>query len=252
MKSGDYLIPSLLPMQIQYSDILAHWNDQADQVKLEQKRIYKFEFLPLGFFARVIVHLLYLNLVTCKLFWKAGAILSTPVQDAFITFDEKEFLLVIRIKSSPNSSVKSDHLLRLVVETTETLLECYYPNLVQNCKRLVPCNHCKSDQPFMFTYEDCMKAALDEKPYLFCNNIISLSRCVSVSLLAPDIGFADIPQIDNLEIDENCVLGEGSFGVVNKGVWCGQEVAIKTIKTSSEAEELPKFREFQQETFIMR
>ena len=254
MSSGEYLIPSLLPPQIPLFDIQNIWSDILTPLP-EQKRVYKFEFLPLGFFVRVIVHLLYLQLVSCKLFWKGGSILSSSNQDALITFDEKEYLLIIKIKtkvSEPDQVTDEQHLLRLIVETTENLLECYYPRLVENCSRLVPCNHCKSDTPYMFTYEECMKAAISDKPFLFCCGIKSLSRCVSVNQLAPDIGLTDIPQIDSIDLKIGDVLGEGSFGIVNKGVWMGKEIAVKTIKLSSELDERPKFREFQQESFIMR
>jgi hypothetical protein len=50
-------------------------------------------------------------------------------------------------------------LLRLILEAVESVLEYYYPRLVENTRRLVPCTHCLkllASEPFMFTYNECM------------------------------------------------------------------------------------------------
>jgi hypothetical protein len=99
--------------------------------------------------------------------------------------------------------------------------------------------------------------------------------------LAPDIAFVDLPRVrqDELQIFNDEVLGEGSFGKVVKGKWRGlAQVAVKVLseglsETDGLAGKLPlppppgdmmsldgdeedvelrrKFWEFQQETFLM-
>ena len=154
-------------------------------------------------------------------------------------------------------------LLRVIIDEIEMLLECFYPRLMEITKRLIPCTHCTSlrflnshlevdSSPYLFTLEEIMEAVTKGDYYVFCNSIISPSRLVKIEELAPDISFADLPKINDAELQITEEIGEGSFGQIYKGVWNGVHVAIKTMKPSLMGIDRSKFWEFQQECFLMR
>ena len=146
-------------------------------------------------------------------------------------------------------------LFRHVIEVVETLLEGYYPRLVETTNRLIPCTHCISketgtQQPYLFTYIECVDAVTSGKSYVFCNQIPSYSRCVPIQLVAPDLAFSDLPQLADDELKIGDIIGEGSFGTVYRGTLDYVPVAIKSIKHCED--EFSKFWEFQQESCILR
>ena len=276
MNCGEFLVPNLLPDVYPVQDLQRFWRTILPNNRIEQGRVYQFSFLPIGFFSRVIVRLMNVQFIEGVLFWKNGALLmiSSTKQIAKLNFDEKAVTLTISVRlpyydgqsteeeeldSSSSSSTITFMLLRLIVDEIETLLECFYPRLVEVTKRFIPCTHCSSLRkshpnitPYLFTVEEVMNSVTNGDYYLFCYNITSPSRMVKIEELAPDISFADLPKINSSELSISSELGEGSFGKIFKGNWNGIDVAVKTMKTSVQGIDRSKFYEFQQECFLMR
>src|SRR3990167_7947547 len=217
--SSDYIVPSLLPEDLPKNQIQRIWPTDTPPGYHEFNRKYKFSFLPIGFFARLIVRILHLPMINGLLFWRDG----------------------------------------LIIEVIESLLTGYYPRLKEKTAILLSCSHCmlnnKSNiDPYTFTIAECIQAVCAAKKFVFCHNIPSPSRCVYLENIAPDLCFSDVTRIDNSLITIDKQLGAGGFGVVYKGTYDNIPVAIKELKflIGDNDERVSKFREFQQEAWIMR
>ena len=257
------IVPSLLSHPCP-STIRQNWSTTIDITKeLEQQRLYRFSFVPLEFFSRVIVRILRVRGVIGAMFWKNGVLLQLPStkqsQNCILTYNENTYELLIRVRISNegnlDASTETGMLFRTVIEVVEVLLESFYPRLVENTRRLVPCTHCINlnvPKPYLFTYMECIKAATSENNIVYCNHINSPSRKVSIVKLAPDIAFADLPHIDVNELELDRLIGEGNFGAVKAGILNDNSVAVKQLKDVGGEEGRSIFWEFQQETCIMR
>lgn len=148
----------------------------------------------------------------------------------------------------------------VICEILEGLIRSNYSFLQTNITRLIPCVHCimlraLTGKIFLFSYDECFRAVTQGKPFLFCNYIKSPSRCVRVDKLAPDIGFADIPQINDSQFTSDQLIGRGGFGFVYRGTLDDKyDIAIKEMissTTTSEEEQVAAYGEFLREAYIM-
>ena len=81
---------------------------------------------------------------------------------------------------------------------------------------------------------------------------------VRLDQLVPDVAMAEkgtckIDYQKELKVGE--VIGKGGFGVIHKGIYKGQAVAIKEIAQPQETddeEKLRAFNEFRKEVYVMR
>jgi hypothetical protein len=204
-----------------------------------------------------MVRSLHLPGMSGLLFWRDGFVLEHGEHLAYLEYDCREYTVGIRCRvkqSDPNPG----WMLRSLVEVVEALITCYYTQLAEMTERLIPCTHCirntkSSGQPYLFTYAECIQAITNGKPFVFCHHIPSASRCIPLLKLAPDIAFADLPVIDGrlLQIDKQ--IGSGGFGLVFCGSYQQTNVAVKELKflIGDDQERVTKFRDFQQEAWIM-
>lgn len=254
-----YLIPSMVTQSRPHSELRSKWPSVIEEI--EHHRIFEFSFLPFEFFSRVIVRLLLVSGVHGVLFWKNGVLFELSsqncIQKSILTYDENKYKLYIRVRVTQtiDDSGSFGMLFRHVIEVVEVLLESYYPRLVQSTQRLIPCTHCiarSAISPYLFPYVQCIESVTSGILHLYCNEIRSESRKVSLIQLAPDVAFVDLPQINENDLEIGNIVGEGSFGFVYAGKLNGKKVAIKTLKPGHGEEERAHFWEFQQESCVMR
>jgi hypothetical protein len=114
-------------------------------------RRYRFKFLPLGFFSRLILRLLHTPRTRALYYWKSGIVIEMANQRALVEYNEIEyqldFLVKIR-KADPNlapampnddAAAADVSLIRILVESIETLVIGWYK---LRPRVFVPCSHC--------------------------------------------------------------------------------------------------------------
>jgi Leucine-rich repeat (LRR) protein len=199
------------------------------------RRNYKFKFLPLGFFPKLIAQC-YRNMnwdVTCH--WKAGIVCrSRDGEIALATYDEHSFLLQLRIDGKRYSSVLT-HFVLLV----DTLIKGWYPNA--NCTVTVPI---PTEDQMQFYYVpreeiiDAVRMSSEIKAIISVPSVIEGEQSASprmvnhrIDLVAPDLALAGLKQLSVMVLDE-CLergelIGKGGQGRVFAGTFEGAKVAIK-------------------------
>jgi hypothetical protein len=274
-------VPSKLPITISNEQRIAKWPPLIVSTTLEYGRQFVFPFLPLGFFSRVLVRVLHSANVIALLLWRDGCIVSdcNKRNRALLEFTECcKFNVRIRVCKSNTLRTNVDFFMK-IIDAINTLIDAQY-NIEFDVVRFIPCTHCiekgeSSSQVFLFTYRECVEAAVDGQPFVFCKHIRSVSRTVRLDQLAPDLAFSNIPLIDNERLVLERVIGRGGFGVVHKGVLHRKRhndvitVAIKEMyvrkglaadrdkldaapRTEADIQHENQFIEFQKEVFIMR
>ena len=281
--SKKYIIPCLLSSKMPES-INDYWpifnNLKTKQLNgLIFCRIYRFAFLPLGFFSRLFVRNLHLPNIKSLIHWADGQLLKLENILALLRYNPTTFVLSLQVYGEKSDILLSQYnlsirLLRILIENIETTIEGWYEAHVNV---VIPCSHClispDSYSQWEFPIEECIEAIAHGHAYVLCRNI----RKIRLDILAPDISLADLKklQINFNEIEIGDEIGEGAFGIVCKGFYKGELVAIKqladdgeydesslstnsfgfsesTLTYSEEKEELlSKFVEFQREVWLM-
>ena len=196
------------------------------------------------------------------LVWRRGVVVQANHQQILITQSlvSQSYQIHIHVRYPATGQGSTCGMMLVICEILENLLRSSYAFCASSVVRLVPCVHCinlraLTGKPFLFSYDECYRAVTEGKPFLFCNYIESPSRCVRMDKLAPDLGFADIPQISEDLFTTGRLLGQGGFGSVHHGVLKGtKEIAIKELilqQQSSEQEQVATFSEFLREAFLM-
>eukprot|EP01133_Synstelium_polycarpum_P006723 gene6723-7816_t len=124
--SAKHLIPVLLseerPMALE--KIL----DELNKSQSMLERIYQFEFVPIGLFAKMMIRLMHFT--TVKEYWKHGVLVERDGSTSLVEATPNNLSIRLWGKNSAN-------LLRFIVETAEVLLNGWYKLRYQF---LVPCN----------------------------------------------------------------------------------------------------------------
>jgi len=249
------------------------WPSTLPDHLIQQGKIYKFPFLPLGFFGRLMIRMLHIDGLETSLVWRNGLVANYGSQHVLLTFDPPENTLqllvrtphhllrnryrrdVLFVDSAPGGEGQANNarevlVIRLIAAATDTLIESYRMGTIQ---RFIPCSHCYSReagaQPFLFTYMECVEAITQGISTLYCRHLQRKNMAVSIEHLAPDVSFADIPLINSADLHMGRELGRGAFGIVYHGTWAGSQVAVKQLASSYTNDET--FAEFQQEVFVM-
>jgi hypothetical protein len=113
-------------------------------------RRYRFKFLPLGFFSRLIVRLIHLPKTRPLYYWKSGIVMEIGNERALIEYNEIEYQLDFFVKRRGSDAIpgsakaqeeqQSDiSLVRVLVESIETLVMGFYK---LRPRVFVPCSHC--------------------------------------------------------------------------------------------------------------
>ena len=235
MEEGQkYIFPCLLsdskPNEILYNKWEVTMNQRVQGLVFS--RVYSFEFLPLGFFSRLIVRNFHLPNFKSPIYWSNGHLLECGSIVALLRFNPTIYKLTLTIHAKNadidlteyNLSVK---LLRLLIENIETTIEGWYDCSVDVS---IPCSHCILNGDYsqwQFTLKESMTAITSGYGYLLCRNL----RRVRLDILVPDLSFADLQHIhipyDDIKISN--FIGEGSYGSVYYGIWNNIEVAVKLV-----------------------
>ena len=154
----EVLVPCLLPDKLKTSTVSKEWPKLLGNRMIidEYGRIYRFPFIALNIFSKLIVRLLYLPNIFIFLYWKNGILLEYTTielnvktnqqepckQTAIIEYDFVEFQLSIRVRTPKqyHSIYRSVTLLQIIVDAIDTLLEEY--SMRELTTRLIPCIHC--------------------------------------------------------------------------------------------------------------
>ena len=284
-KSENFVIPSLLPEICEQEQFSTFWPMEMNKERgyIEIGRVIKFPFLPIGFFGRLIVHLLHLSRIKSKFIWRYGIVAALKSQIlrkrkkqcvGKVVFDEATCEVEVRVRYPASISYNAftgervqGHsyaglLLRTLLEAVSTMVEGH--NMECNIKRFITCSHCLKNgnyqNPYLFKYSDIISAIKAGNAFVFCQGIQSPTRCINISQLAPDISFSDVKEIHASELTFGELLGQGGFGKVYKGTYkissseSPIDIAIKELlhdKNTNETDNEHKYAEFQQEIFIM-
>jgi len=248
-----YLVPSLLSPDRPEEILAQHWWSVPE--RSERGRVFKFGFMPLGFFERIMVRVLHIPAIEMLAMWSTGLLARFRGENTLLTYDPKIYHLSIRVRSISGDPLQ---LLTELVSVTESLLECYYPKLKDSTSRWLNCTHCTThgvQTPYQFRFEECVAAITSDNPFVYCHGI--RSRSVRVDQLAPDIAFVSFPNIDATQLQIQRLLGEGGSGQVYLALFASSRVAVKRLPSDPRASSDPikranKFLEFQREATMMR
>lgn len=233
-----YIIPSLLALQ--QPDLKPHWKlVQGQRAEgLVFARVYDFEFLPLGFFSRLIVRNFHLPNIEKVSYWRNGMVLKRNNTTGLIRYNPSSYKLNLEVHN-PRADVEGEEyadavkLLRVLLENIDTTIEGWYETKITVS---VPCSHCIMEGSYSrwdFGLEECLQSVTEAVGFVLCRNI----RRIRLDVLAPDLSFADLKRLlipfDAITLDG--VIGEGAFGTVYKGTFNGKAVAIKRLNTLEKA-----------------
>jgi serine/threonine protein kinase/GTPase SAR1 family protein len=240
------LIPSLLPQAVP-STLRNEWSQSGVANGIVQhSRVFDFQFIPIGLFAKLLVRVLHVSTVTVLALWRHGILLEHGLERALLCERNERGAITLDVRVGVNEI--SFSLLCKLVDTIEVLIEsCMFSKTLV---RLIPCSHCVSKgsgAQTVFTQEQCI-AAIREGGYLFCQQ-----TPVSVRSQAPDLALQDVAAIDNSRLQIGEVIGKGAHGTVRKAALDGNTVvALKELGNQSESnEEHVNYLQFQKEVSIM-
>ena len=261
-----YIIPSLLPEQ-QPVEFTKWWIMLPQKGEYQIGRIYKMDFVPLGFFARLssrLVHHFPKAEYLCN--WRNGLLFKEDNQLAFLSFlpDLYSLSISVRFPSSVVTANKHHKIIVEIISAIDVLLENYYStevNEVQNTEELqknIPCYLCAttSQECHLFSYNNISEIATSGVTIIQCPKLHE--QGVVLSILSPDICLSGVNVVQQQDLSISKELGRGGFGIVWKGNLKVQnrfvDVAVKELLLQGEnsKEKLEKFEEFKREAQLMR
>jgi len=245
------LIPCLLHNDVEPERLASLWPRELAAGISQLRRYFTFDFLPNGFFPRLLVRLLTATSWLPEHFWKNGVLVRMEDARMLLQFDPHSNCLQLAVRGA----VPGKHIAAMV-ESLDTLCQDW---LREPYESFVPCAHCLAEgeeaEPFLFSLRDLERAAATDQAAVFCRG----TTPVSVSELVPDIAmhsFEDCTvEFDEIEMGEE--LGVGGYAVVLLGKFQGQSVAVKKLQlpeavTEEQMEQIVSvFQEFRREAQLM-
>ena len=145
-----FLVPNLLPEK---QPTLEGWSTYVSSSDYEIGRVFQFHFLPLGFFAKLVIRVLYWNLELITA-WRSGVLvrLDTKASSelALITFNSSSYTLRLRVRGNKE---KPGNLLQYLVQSIIDLVSGWFNTEYET---FIPCIHCVQDpetsKKYLFQY----------------------------------------------------------------------------------------------------
>lgn len=228
------------------------WTSFMSQRNLQEyHRRYIFRFLPLGFFQRVIARLLCLEEVYVIDVSSSGILYTDGVQACALrdhVNPQDQNVLDVLVRSPPSNP---KNFLVEIVEIINSMLSVFYSNQQDSVKVMVPFvrinpQTSKVSSRTDMVYDDVIKAFLQGELVF-----VAEDSAVDVSDFMPDVAALRSLAVAQKDIEVLGALGEGAFGTVYKGTYCGTLVAIKELHFGGASEQIKKYKEFRHEINIM-
>jgi hypothetical protein len=223
------------------------WISVDDYLRLsgsqQVERVYRFDFLPLGFFSRLIVRLLHFT--KPQYYWRSGILLTRGDHaSGLVEFDTHSMELSVKVRGRDSS-----RLLRVIVDSIDLLIKGWYTITAQVS---VPFNLTGDKYQSMtidprFPLEELEHAAAFGQTHVNFKDIP-----VAIDSIAPDLVLADLAEykIDRSELKMGKCVGEGGFGLVYFAEYRGQQVAVKEVKVD-DAMKVEAYLEFRHEVALV-
>ncbi|MDP2435725.1 MAG: protein kinase [archaeon] len=126
-------LPSSSPSE---SEIAKLWPNGSTQFH----RVYKFGFVPMRLFSRLLVRLYHVKRLEPKLVWQRGFIGGSSVVMLFVSYDETRNVLEARSRSLVEEAPVTPFL--ELIYLIDFLLEDIYPRALDQIERFAVCSHC--------------------------------------------------------------------------------------------------------------
>lgn len=185
--------------------------------------------------------------------WQYGCVISLEGDWALL----QEFSCSHCICAAFRSSNPCAPLVEFLSNIIEQILVNVYPKHDRQIK--LSCTHCiqlGASDPYTFTKRDCDLGLLAAKGTLDCqrNNI---ATPVKITEIAPDLS---LTQLNDIKIElsdinlEKQKLAAGAFGVVYRGIYKSNRVAVKLLNTEGKSpdEQIAIFEEFRREVTLLK
>jgi len=209
-------------------------------------RFFHFKFIPIGFFARIIVHILHSFSWYPEYYWINGVVCTQD--DSKLLIRLEGYYLKILVRGQQPEKYIGD-----IVESVDTVCS---ELLQQSYSVLVPCVQClfaEEDDPHLFTVVEITQAISEGKKFVRCGKITR--TVLSLASLAPDMAMTDFQNmtVKYDELEEMKKIGRGSYAVVYKAKLNGLSVAVKElVMKGDQAKKAEIFDEFRREANIMQ
>jgi serine/threonine protein kinase len=245
--TGISMIPCLLPDNPPLQELNKIW-PVGETVYHQTGRIYNFEFLPNGFFSRLMVR--FAKKWNVKCYWKYGIVLYKDKALLKLEHTLQSHKLTFQIRGEAGTNKIGD-----LIQSIDTLISDWLKEVKVKINCI--CMMCPPNSPYLFELPECEKAICKGESFLrcpCCNNNIRLD------FLVPDITLALPPEkkieYSRIKIDRDKELGSGGFAKVYQGYYMNTPVAVKQLivdeSVGSEDEVFSeKFSEFRREVWLM-
>ena len=259
-----YMIPSLLTTTFPAKQVMEFFPATLPPGIASFGRVFRYQSLPLGLFGRAMVAVLHLPDVSGLVYWRNGMLFECHLgsdslcvrSQCLLTYEATTYSLSLYIRFPSSSLALSVKVWRTLLETLRSLVESFYPSLANDMEEFFPCVHCmRASKDFssihLFPHRRCTKARSNGDQVVYCQDIISPARAVSVHHLAPDLFLLDLVRLDDSNLEIRRLLGKGSSGVVYRATLNGKEVAVKQPIMIEGLDDPRFFQDFQTESYIM-
>ncbi len=212
-------VPSLLEPSRVLTD--EFWPLRAPAGTVQLSRFYTFDFLPIGFGARLMAQLMRLDWRPLS-GWCNGMLLEKNKEVLLVEVNPSQYSLRVNVRASTGRSTTFGPLLECMSTLINDWLHC-------NVHVQVPCMHCLAAgyyDPYLFDLQELASLMADGDYFAYCRSI----HPVRIRDMAPDVSVEGVSRViafNTVVVGDK--LGDGSFSAVFRGRWSGTEVAVKMM-----------------------
>jgi len=250
MFSGRSIIPAMLPEQEPPASELEKCWPELPKGATELTRLYTFDFVPNGFFARLLVRLLH-SKWRASIWWRWGIVLSKNMAKLFLKYEGRTRTMSLRVRG-PNNVAKVGSL----IDSISTLIQDWLKQAEITIK--IPYTYPDGTQ-LEFEWADVEKAAQSGQMMVRPPTKPNLPP-VRIDNLAPDLALltSSTKVFTEQELNATKEIGRGGFAIVLKGtlpngdpIACKRLIFDKTQEETGETTFSDVFTEFRREVWLM-